>query len=78
MQMAEIVLRPFKTAIARAKGPLFKMMTMGSIHNTTGSKADRVKLASTNKGIQNFYTESILYVLPMSHDSHSSIVAYFA
>jgi phage terminase large subunit-like protein len=66
MQMAEIILRPFKTAIARAKGPLFKMMTMGSIHNTTGSKADRVKLASTKKGIQNFYTESILYVLPMS------------
>ena len=78
MQMGDIILRPFKTAIARAIGPLFKMMTRGSKFNTTGSKADRVKLASTKKGIQNFYTESILYVLPMSIEKLQGLHAKYA
>ena len=59
---------PIKTAITRARGPLFKMLTEGSINNTTGSKADRVKLASTKKGIENFLTGSLLEVRPMSID----------
>ena len=68
MAQAEEVLSPLRTAIARARGPLFRFLTEGSIQNTTGSKADRVKLASTKKGIQNFLTESILHIEPMSID----------
>ena len=66
MNQAEEVLKPFRTAITRARGPLFKFMTEGSINNTTGSKANRVKLASTKKGIQNFLTNSLLEVRPMT------------
>jgi phage terminase large subunit-like protein len=66
MKQAEEILSPFRTAIARARGPLLKFLTMGSIQNTTGSKADRVKLAATKKGIENFLTNSLLEVRPMS------------
>ena len=68
MRQAEEVMSPIRTAITRARGPLFKFLTEGSLQNTTGSKADRVKLASTKKGIQNFLTGSILEVRPMSID----------
>lgn len=68
MRQAEEVLSPIKTSIARAKGPLFKFLTEGSLQNTTGSKADRVKLASTKKGIENFITGSSIKVLPMDID----------
>ena len=73
MKQAEEVLSPIKTAIARARGPLFKFMTEGSIQNTTGSKANRVKLAPTKKGIENFLTNSILEVRPMSVDKTQSL-----
>jgi len=66
MKQAEEVMSPLRTAIARARGPWFKFMTEGSINNTTGSKANRVKLASTKLGIQNFLTNSILEIRPMS------------
>lgn len=66
MKQAEEVMSPFRTAITRARGPLFKFMTEGSLQNTTGSKADRVKLASTKKGIENFLTGSTLEIRPMS------------
>ena len=68
MKQAEEVLSPFRTAIARAKGPTFKFMTEGSLQNTTGSKANRQKLASTKKGIENFLTNSLLEIRPMSID----------
>ena len=68
MRQAEEVMSPIRTAITRSRGPLFKFLTEGSIQNTTGSKVDRVKLASTKKGIQNFLTGSILEVRPMSID----------
>ena len=68
MRQSDEVLLPFKTAISRSKGPLFKFLTEGSIQNTTGPKADRVKLASTKKGIENFITNSILEVRPMRID----------
>ena len=68
MRQAEEVMSPIRTAITRARGPLFKFLTEGSLQNTTGSKADRVKLASTKKGIQNFLTGSILEVRAMSID----------
>lgn len=68
MKQAEEVILPIKTSIARARGPLFQFLTEGSIQNTTGSKANRVKLASTKKGIQNFLTESYLEVRPMTID----------
>lgn len=68
MSQAEEVLNPFRTAIARARGPLFRFLTEGSIQNTTGSKANRQKLCSTKKGIQNFLTNSILEVKPLSID----------
>lgn len=70
MNQAEEVLGPFRTAIARARGPLFKFLTLGSIQNTTGSKENRVKLASTKKGIQNFLTNSILEIRPMTIQKH--------
>lgn len=66
MKQAEEVMSPIRTSITRARGPLFEFLTEGSLQNTTGSRADRVKLASTKKGIQNFLTGSILEVLPMS------------
>lgn len=68
MKQAEEVLSPIRTAIARAKGPLFQMLTEGSLQNTTGSKRDRQKLASTKKGIENFLTNSLLEIRPMSID----------
>ena len=66
MKQAEEVLSPFRAALARARGPVFKFMTMGSIQNTTGAKSDRVKMASTKKGIENFLTGSLLEIRPMT------------
>jgi phage terminase large subunit-like protein len=66
MKQAEEVMSPFRTAITRARGPLFQFLTEGSLQNTTGSRANRVKLASTKKGIENFLTGSLLEVRPMS------------
>jgi len=66
MKQAEEVVSPIRTAIVRARGPLFQFLTEGSIQNTTGSKANRVKLASTKKGIENFLTGSLLEIRPMS------------
>ena len=68
MKQAEEVMSPIRTSITRARGPLFRFLTEGSIQNTTGSKANRVKLASTKMGIQNFLTGSLLEVRPMSID----------
>lgn len=68
MPQAEEVLSPIRTSITRARGPLFKFLTEGSIQNTTGSKANRVKLASTKKGIENFLTGSLLEIRPMTID----------
>lgn len=68
MRQANEVIAPYKTAIVRARGPLFQFLTEGSLQNTTGSKADRVKLASTKKGIENFLTGSLLEIRPMSID----------
>lgn len=68
MKQADEVMSLFRTAITRAKGPLFKFMTEGSLQNTTGNKRDRQKLASTKKGIENFLTGSLLEVRPMSID----------
>lgn len=65
MKQAEEVLSPIRTAIARSRGPLYKFLTEGSIQNTTGSKAKRVKLAPTKKGIENFLTGSLLEIRPM-------------
>jgi phage terminase large subunit-like protein len=66
MKQADEVMSPFRTAITRSRGPLFKFLTEGSLQNTTGSKANRVKLASTKKGVENFLTGSLLEVRPMS------------
>lgn len=66
MKQAEEVLSPIRTAITRSRGPLFQFLTEGSLQNTTGSKANRVKLASTKKGVENFLTGSLLEVRPMS------------
>lgn len=66
MKQAEEVMSPFRTAITRSRGPLFKFLTEGSLQNTTGSRANRVKLASTKKGIENFLTGSLLEIRPMS------------
>lgn len=66
MKQAEEVMSPFRTAITRARGPLFKFLTEGSLQNTTGSKANRVKLTPTKKGIENFLTGSLLEIRPMS------------
>lgn len=68
MKQAEEILLPFKTAITRSRGPLFRFLTEGSLQNTTGSKANRVKLASTKRGVENFLTNSLLEVRPMSID----------
>lgn len=68
MKQADEVLSPIRTSITRARGPLFQFLTEGSIQNTTGSKANRQKLASTKKGIENFLTGSLLEIRPMSID----------
>lgn len=68
MKQADEVLSPIRTAITRARGPWFKFLTEGSLQNTTGSKANRVKLASTKKGIENFITNSLLEIRPMTID----------
>lgn len=68
MRQADEVMSPIKTSIIKAKGPLFKFLTEGSLQNTTGSKANRCKLASTKKGVENFLTGSLLEVRPMSID----------
>lgn len=68
MKQADEVMSPFRTAITRSRGPLFKFLTEGSLQNTTGNKMNRVKLASTKKGIENFLTGSLLEVRPMKVD----------
>lgn len=68
MRQSDEVLSPIRTAINRSRGPLYKFLTEGSLQNTTGSKANRVKLASTKKGIENFLTGSLLEIRPMSID----------
>ena len=68
MKQADEVLAPFRTAITRARGPLFQFLTEGSLQNTTGNRANRQKLASTKKGIENFLTGSLLEIRPMSVD----------
>ncbi len=68
IRQSEEVLAPFRTAIARAHGPLFKFLTQGSIQNTTGNRANRQQLCSTKKGVQNFVTNSLLESVPMSID----------
>lgn len=68
MKQAEEVMSPIRTSITRARGPLFKFLTEGSLQNTTGSKSNRVKLASTKKGVENFLTGSLLEIRPMSID----------
>jgi phage terminase large subunit-like protein len=68
MRQAEEVISPIRTSITRSRGPLFKFLTEGSLQNTSGSKANRMKLASTKKGIENFLTGSILEIKPMSID----------
>lgn len=68
MKQAEEVMSPIRTSITRSRGPLFKFLTEGSLQNTTGSKANRVKLAATKKGIENFLTGSLLEIRPMSID----------
>ena len=66
MKQAEEVMAPIRTSITRARGPFFKLLTYGSLQNTTGSRADRTKLSSTKKGIENFLTGSLLEIRPMS------------
>lgn len=72
MRQSEATLSPIRTAITRSRGPLFKFMTEGSLQNTTGSRANRQKLASTKKGIENFLTNSIIEILPMTVDKLQS------
>ena len=72
MRQAEATLAPIKTSIARARGPLFQFLTEGSLQNTTGSRANRQKLASTKKGVENFLTNSIIEVVPMTIDKLQS------
>lgn len=68
MKQAEEVISPIRTSIIRSRGPLFKFLTEGSLQNTTGSKANRPKLASTKKGVENFITGSLLEIRPMDID----------
>lgn len=68
MSQANEILQPIKTAITKSRGPLFKFLTEGSLQNTTGSKANRVKFAATKKGIENFITNSLLEIRPMTID----------
>ena len=72
MRQAEATLSPIRTAITRARGPLFQFLTEGSLQNTTGSRANRQKLASTKKGVENFLTNSLVEVIPMSIDKLQS------
>lgn len=78
MRQADEVMSPIRTAITRARGPLFKFLTDGSLQNTTGNKANRVKLASTKKGIENFLTGSLLEIRPMSIDKLQGLRAKIA
>ena len=78
MRQAEEVMSPFRTAITRSKGPLFQFLTEGSLQNTTGSKANRMKLASTKKGIENFLTNSLLEIRPMSIAKLQGLRVYMA
>ena len=78
MAQADEVMSPIRTAITRAKGPLFQFLTQGSLRNTTGSIADRAMLASTKKGIQNFITGSLLEVRPMSIDKLQGLRVKYA
>ena len=78
MKQAEEVMSPIRTAITRSRGPLFKFLTDGSLQNTTGSKAKRVKLASTKKGIENFLTGSMLEIRPMSIDKLQGLRCKYA
>ena len=76
MKQAEEVMSPIRTAIVRARGPLFSFLTEGSLQNTTGSRANRAKLASTKKGIENFLTGSLLEIRPMSIDKLQGLRPY--
>jgi phage terminase large subunit-like protein len=78
MKLAEEVLAPIRTSIVRSRGPLFQFLTEGSIQNTTGSKANRTKLASTKKGIENFLTGSLLEIRPMSIDKLQGLRCKYA
>lgn len=78
MKQSEEVMLPLKTAISRARGPVFNLLTQGSINNTTGNKADRVKLTSTKKGIENFVTGSLLEIRPMSIDKLQGLGVKFS
>ena len=78
MKQAEEVMSPIRTAITRARGPLFKFLTEGSLQNTTGSKANRTKLASTKKGIENFMTGSMLEIRPMTIDKLQGLRCKYA
>lgn len=78
MRQSEQTLGPIRTAITRSRGPAYKFLTEGSINNTTGSKANRVKLASTKKGIENFLSNSIIRILPMSIDKLQGLSCYVA
>lgn len=78
MRQADEVMSPIRTAIVRSRGPLFQFLTDGSLQNTTGSKADRVKLASTKMGIQNFLTGSLLEVRPMTIDKLQGLRCKYA
>ena len=78
MKQADEVMSPIRTAITRARGPLYKFLTEGSLQNTTGSKLNRVKLASTKKGVENFLTGSLLEIRPMSIDKLQGLRAKIA
>lgn len=78
MRQADEVLSPIRTAITRARGPLFKFLTMGSLQNTTGSRANRLMLSSTKKGIENFMTGSLIEIRPMSIDKLQGLRPYFS
>ena len=78
MKQAEEVMSPIRTSITRSRGPLFKFLTEGSLQNTTGSRANRMKLASTKKGIENFLTGSLLEIRPMSIDKLQGLRARIA
>lgn len=78
MKQAEEVMSPIRTSITRARGPLFQFLTDGSLQNTTGSKANRMKLASTKKGVENFLTGSLLEIRPMSIDKLQGLRAKIA
>lgn len=78
MKQAEEVMSPLKTAIVRSRGPLFKFLTFGSLQNTTGNRALRQKLVSTKKGIENFLTNSLLEIRPMTIDKLQGLRCYVA